>query len=210
MKLWTSQHVFQHCWEKVTQAAWRKYPNELNPGVKTIDILDRYVDSEGKLHTKRLIGTDGFLPAWVNRMFGLDDLAYAVEESVVDPNDKTMSLHSKNWSLSNWCTVEETLVYSQDPEKEDVTNLNQEAVIKVFGISFGEHFEGMIKSAMASNAGKGRQAMENVIGVINKEIQDIATNLEQATVRINSEFEQAKQGLEQAARIPQAMCEGKS
>lgn len=52
--------------------------------------------------------------------------------------------------------------------------------------------------------------MENVIAVINKEVQDIATNLEQATVRINSEFEQAKQGLEQAARIPQAMCEGKS
>lgn len=57
---------------------------------------------------------------------------------------------------------------------------------------------------------QGRQAMENVIAIINKEVQDIATNLEQATVRINSEFEQAKQGLEQAARLPKAMCEGKS
>lgn len=113
-------HRFRHCWERVTQAAWRKYPNELNPGVKTIDILDRYVDEEGKLHTKRLIGTDGFLPSWVNRMFGLDDLAYAFEESVIDPKNKTMELYSRNWSLSNWCTVEEKLIYSQDTKQDEV------------------------------------------------------------------------------------------
>lgn len=64
---------------------------------------------------------------------------------------------------------------------------------------------------------QGRQAMENVLAIINKEVQEIANNLEQATLRINTEFEHAKQGfehakqgLEQAARMPQAMCEGKS
>ncbi|KAK3707971.1 hypothetical protein QZH41_010729 [Actinostola sp. cb2023] len=90
------------------------------------------------------------------------------------------------------------------------TNLQQEAVIKVFGISFGEHCENLIKTTMANNAGKGRQAMENVLAIINKEVQDIANNLEQATLRINTELEHAKQGLEQATRIPQAFCEGKS
>lgn len=34
------------------------------------------------------------------------------------------------------------------------TNLQQEAVIKVFGISFGDHCENLIKSTMAANAGK--------------------------------------------------------
>ena len=63
--------------------------------------------------------------------------------------------------------------------------------------------------------------MESVISKINKEVQDLATNfehatsrlnseLEQAASRLNSELEQAKQGFEQAARLPQAMCEGKS
>lgn len=34
------------------------------------------------------------------------------------------------------------------------TNLQQEAVIKVFGISFGDHCENLIKTTMANNAGK--------------------------------------------------------
>lgn len=68
---------------------------------------------------------------------------------------------------------------------------------------------------------QGRQAMEMVIGKINKEVQDLATNIEQATSRLNSEFEQAtsrlnteleqaKQGLEQASLFPQAFCEDSS
>lgn len=50
--------------------------------------------------------------------------------------------------------------------------------------------------------------MENVLAIINKEVQELANNLEQATQRINTEIEHAKQGLEQA--MPQALCEGKS
>ncbi|EDO26955.1 predicted protein, partial [Nematostella vectensis] len=90
------------------------------------------------------------------------------------------------------------------------TQQTHDATIKVFGLSFKDYCENMIKTTMAANAGKGRQAMENVIAVINREVQDLAINLEQATSRLNTEFEQAKQGLEQAARIPQVMCEGSS
>lgn len=54
--------------------------------------------------------------------------------------------------------------------------------------------------------------MEMVIGKINKEVQDFATNIEQATSRLNSEFEQATSRfnteLEQASLLPQAFCEG--
>lgn len=63
--------------------------------------------------------------------------------------------------------------------------------------------------------------MEMVITKINREVQDLATNIEQATSRLNSEFEQAtsrinteleqaKHGLEQATIFPQAFCEGSS
>lgn len=65
---------------------------------------------------------------------------------------------------------------------------------------------------------QGREAMEMVITKINKEVQDLAANIEQATSRLNAEFEQAtsrlnseleqaKQGLEQATIFPQAFCE---
>lgn len=56
--------------------------------------------------------------------------------------------------------------------------------------------------------------MEMVITKINKEVQDLATNIEQATSRLNSEFEQATSRLntelEQATIFPQAFCEGSS
>ncbi|XP_068724509.1 PRELI domain containing protein 3B-like [Montipora capricornis] len=218
MKFWSSEHIFNHCWDRVTQAVWRKYPNDLNPNVKTMDVLDRRVDEEGRLHTLRLVGSEGFLPSWVCNMIGVNNLCYAYEHSVVDPVKKTMVMGSRNMTLSGFVNVEETLTYSQH-EDNDRTRLTQDAIIKVFGISFKDYFEGLIKSTMASNASKGRQAMEMVIGKINKEVQDFATNIEQATSRLNSEFEQAtsrfnteleqaKQGLEQASLLPQAFCEG--
>lgn len=218
MKFWSSEHIFNHCWDRVTQAVWRKYPNDLNPNVKTMDVLDRHVDEEGRLHTLRLVGSEGFLPSWVCNMIGVNNLCYAYEHSVVDPVKKTMVMGSRNMTLSGFVDVEETLTYSQH-EDNDRTRLTQDAIIKVFGISFKDYFEGLIKSTMASNASKGRQAMEMVIGKINKEVQDFATNIEQATSRLNSEFEQAtsrfnteleqaKQGLEQASLLPQAFCEG--
>ena len=64
--------------------------------------------------------------------------------------------------------------------------------------------------------------MEHVIGVINQEISDLAAGIEQATTKLNTEFEHAtavinselndiaqgaKNGLEQAARLNTAFCE---
>jgi len=151
-------------------------------------------------------------------MIGVSDLAYAYEHSVVDPRKKTMTMGSRNVTLSGWVDVEEKLTYSQHQD-DDKTILTQDAVIKVFGISFKDYCESLIKSTMASNASKGRQAMEMVISKINREVQDLATNIEQATSRLNSELEhatsrlnteleQAKHGLEQASLFPQAFCEG--
>lgn len=68
---------------------------------------------------------------------------------------------------------------------------------------------------------QGREAMEMVITKINREVQDLAANIEHATSRLNAEFEQAtsrlnteleqaKQGLEQATIFPKAFCESSS
>ncbi|XP_058946514.1 PRELI domain containing protein 3B [Pocillopora verrucosa] len=217
MKFWSSEHIFNHCWDRVTQAVWRKYPNDLNPNVKTMDVLERHVDEQGQLHTTRLVGTEGFLPSWVCNMIGVDNLCYAYEHSVVDPVKKTMTMTSRNVTLSGWADVDETVTYTQDQEVNK-TRLTQDAVIKVFGVSFKDYCESLIKNTMASNASKGREAMEMVITKINKEVQDLAANIEQATSRLNAEFEQAtsrlnseleqaKQGLEQATIFPQAFCE---
>lgn len=117
------QFLFQnarHAWETVTQAVWRKYPNDFNPHVKAIDTLDRHVDKEGRLITKRLMGTQWSLPSFAIYILGLQDMCYGIEHSIVDPRAKTMTLKGRNLTFSGFVGIEENLVYSQHPEDKNL------------------------------------------------------------------------------------------
>lgn len=59
---------YSHPWETVALAAWRKYPNPMNPSVVGIDTVDRIVDGGGRLKTHRVLSTEWGLPAWVTRV----------------------------------------------------------------------------------------------------------------------------------------------
>ena len=69
MKIWTSEHVFNHNWEtvrkskyvfkrlnflcrQVTIGQWQKYPNPINQAVVGTDVVDRKV-VDGVLHSHR-------------------------------------------------------------------------------------------------------------------------------------------------------------
>ena len=84
----------------VTQAAWRKYPNPLNPSVVAIDIVDRQI-KEGKLLSHRLITTQWGVPRWAQPVFGQDKMGYASEHSVVDPEQKVMTMMSRNVGVTH-------------------------------------------------------------------------------------------------------------
>lgn len=43
----------------------RKYPNPMNPNVVGVDVLDRGLDAEGRLHSHRLLSTEWGLPGIV-------------------------------------------------------------------------------------------------------------------------------------------------
>ncbi|KAH0521250.1 PRELI domain containing protein 3B [Microtus ochrogaster] len=91
MKIWTSEHVFDHPQEMVSMAAMQKYPNPTNPSVVGIDVLDRQVEPSGKLHSHRLLSTEWGLPSFVKSLIGAARTkTYVQERSVVDPIKKTM------------------------------------------------------------------------------------------------------------------------
>lgn len=56
---------YSHPWETVIKAAMQKYPNPMNPSVFGVDVLDRAVDKQGRLHSKRLLSTEWGLPSIV-------------------------------------------------------------------------------------------------------------------------------------------------
>ncbi|XP_066871892.1 PRELI domain containing protein 3A isoform X5 [Kogia breviceps] len=99
MRVWSSEHVFGHPWDTVIKAAMRKYPNPMNPSVVGVDVLERSVDSRGRLHSHRLLSTEWGLPGLVRAILGTSStLTYIREHSIVDPVGKKMELCSTNVS----------------------------------------------------------------------------------------------------------------
>uniref|UniRef100_A0A673V9R0 PRELI/MSF1 domain-containing protein n=1 Tax=Suricata suricatta TaxID=37032 RepID=A0A673V9R0_SURSU len=147
MKIWTSEHVFDHPWETVTTAAMQKYPNPMNPSVVGVDVLDRHIDASGRLHSHRLLSTEWGLPSIV-----------------------------KSISFTNMVSVDERLIYKPHPQDPGKTILTQEAIITVKGVSLSSYLEGLMASTISSNANKGREAMEWVIHKLNAEIGELAAS----------------------------------
>jgi hypothetical protein len=71
MKLFEKEVQFEHPWDRVTLASWRKYPNDNSQHVLHVDILSREVcPKTGVLKTERLITCKQNVPSiieWVRR-----------------------------------------------------------------------------------------------------------------------------------------------
>ncbi|CAC5413128.1 PRELI domain containing protein 3B-like [Mytilus californianus] len=175
MKIWTSEHTFEHSWDTIVQAAWKKYPNPLNPAVIGTDVLDRKVDNKGVLKTHRLMTTQWGLPNWAKKILGQDENAYGSEHSEVDPKAKTMTLKSKNLTWCNLVTIDEKLVYAPHPEDSSKTHLKQEAVVNIKGVPLSSYLENMITQNINNNAQKGREGLEWVVRKIKVEAETLQT-----------------------------------
>ncbi|CAD5117495.1 DgyrCDS6264 [Dimorphilus gyrociliatus] len=173
MKIYKSEHVFEHPWETVVQAAWRKYPNPMNPNVVGVDVVDRQVTTDGVLRSHRLMSTFWGVPDFVTRLIGLNRTAYVSEVSEVNHSNKTMQLFSRNLTLSNLVTIDEKLEYKPHPTRPSCTLLEQEAVIKIEGVPLTTYLEDLMLKTCSSNAAKGRQAMEIVIHKIKSEAGEL-------------------------------------
>ncbi|XP_029467240.1 PRELI domain containing protein 3B [Rhinatrema bivittatum] len=177
MRIWTSEHVFDHPWETVTTAAMQKYPNPMNPSVVGVDVMNRHVDSSGKLHSDRLLSTEWGIPSIVKSFIGASrSKTYVQEHSVVDPVEKTFELQSTNITFTHLVSVDEKLTYKPHPQNAEKTVLTQEAIISVKGVSLSSYLEGLMASTISSNANKGRDAMEWVINKLNTEIEELTAS----------------------------------
>ncbi|XP_074130800.1 PRELI domain containing protein 3A isoform X2 [Sminthopsis crassicaudata] len=164
-----------HPWDTVIKAAMRKYPNPMNPCVVGVDVLDRNLDNQGRLHSHRLLSTEWGLPTLVKAVLGTNrTLTYIQEHSVVDPVGKKMELCSTNITLTNFVLVNERLVYTPHPDNPEMTVLTHEAVITVKGFSLGSYLESLMANTISSNARKGRDALEWVISRLNTEFEELA------------------------------------
>ena len=201
MKIWESQHTFSHPWETVTKALWRKYPNPLNPHVIGVDVVDRRVTPEGHLFSERLMTTEWGLANWVKKLIGFDEHAYAHEISTVDPENKTLSINSRNMTFESKVNVEERITYSPHPEDPEKTLMTQQAIVTVQGVPPTSYMEQLMTTSIAGNASNGRDALENVIQRVQSEAKDIKDTL----TKLDTELKTSLDDIIKEAPRPRSM-----
>merc|ERR1711934_1050815 len=163
MKIWTNEHTFNHSWQTIAQSQWRKYPNPHNTAVTGTDVLDRYVSSDGRLHSHRIIPSDWGLAPWVQSLIGANKETHGYEYSVVDPVAQTMELTSTNLSFCNVVSMKEKMKHGQHPEDPNKTIMTAEMVVTVRNVPLTTYMEDIVLSTVSKNSGKGRIAMEYVV-----------------------------------------------
>jgi len=164
MKIWSSEHVFEHSWETVVKAALQKYPNPLSPNVTGVDVVERRIVDGHKLKSHRLFQTQWQVPGWISRVLGGNKVCFGSEHSTIDARERTLTLKSRNLTFSNMLSIDERLVYRPHPDNpRGKTQLTQEAVITVQQMPLVDYMESLLCNTINANAHKGRQAIEFVI-----------------------------------------------
>ena len=94
----------------------------------TEDVIERYVNKDGQLITKRLI----------SKVFGLPKLAgrfsstrvYLMEESICDPKNNRFTAITRNLGLQRYGAVEEHVTLSISNENSNWTSFKRKAIVK--------------------------------------------------------------------------------
>ncbi|VVC34653.1 PRELI/MSF1 domain [Cinara cedri] len=161
MKIWTAQHTFNHPWETVVQAFWKKYPNSMATIDQDVGLVDRQVKN-GELYSHRLITTK-LLPNWACTLMGPISKFYANEYSEVNRDRRQLKLNRRNISLRPFVEVQEELIYEPHPDDPQKTLLKQTAYVTVEGLLFSGFIEDILTIKVSVNAVKRRRAIKLVI-----------------------------------------------
>jgi hypothetical protein len=202
--------VFTAPWKQCTEAVWKKYPNEHQSNVKTIDVLDRKVTEDGRLLTTRLFGSTITFPSLIVSLLGLPEMCYAVEYSEVDLKTQTMTLRMINRTFSDYLSVDEKIVYTQSGENVNETRLTQSWKVGIKGIPWPSYFENMIVDSSLKNSHVGRSVVHNVVSTlsvvdtldrITKELRQLSDEFDPTALNITDKMSDLAKDLDRASGL---------
>jgi len=191
---------FDHPWGITVEGAFNKYPNEFQPNVKSLDILDRRLNDNGELVTEKLLRSK-FIPNVLMRKsmaaLGMPVLLTQtnLEQSLLSLPSKTYTMRTINNTYLEYMKVDETLVYRENSET-NAAQLTQTTSCDMYAkmypwllqwaVNLGEK---AVISEVKSNIPKGRSAMNAVIPGLIQEFENIAQMTDEA---IKRNFENAE------------------
>jgi len=134
-KYYETTATFNYSWEQVVQGFWNRYPNPHSSHVLTEDTVSREIRN-GNLHSKRLLSKTNSLPKWGERFHNAKSVKI-IEESIVDPKEKTLTTYTRNIAFTKVMSVVEKVVYKSCDEYPGKTIAVRSAWVdsQVFGFS---------------------------------------------------------------------------
>lgn len=126
-KYYENQFVFNFTWDQVARAFWNRYPNPYSNHVLTEDVVWREV-KDNKLYSRRLLTKTNHVPEWGKRFIS-NRAVCIVEESIVDPERKTIVTYTRNIGYNKVMNVEEKCVYVPSEDCNQWTLVNRQAWI---------------------------------------------------------------------------------
>lgn len=139
-------------------------------------MINRNIDSNGCLVTKRLISKTNHCPKWAERFIAARSL-FVVEESIVDPMLKTMVTYTRNISLQNYMTIDEKVTYKISAENNDWTIAERSAWINSsFGYGLSRAVQAFGMDRFKKNVVKANRGFISVLDAMYtpKEVSDVS------------------------------------
>lgn len=124
MRYFETSTIYHYPWEHVAQGLWRRYPNPFSTHVQTEDTIFREV-KDGKLYSKRLLKKSGMVPKWGKRFAGSLS-ALIIEESIVDPKEKTVTTYTRN-IYERALNIVEKVTYQKSQDNDNWTVAHRSA-----------------------------------------------------------------------------------
>ncbi|XP_041931136.1 PRELI domain containing 1a [Alosa pseudoharengus] len=131
--------LLKNTWDQVCLAFWQRYPNPYSNHVLTEDIVFREVTPDNRLISRRLLTKTNRAPRWAEKFLPkqMARLAYIVEDSIIDPKNRTMTTVTWNITHARLMSVKEHCVYAVNPDNSNWTEIKREAWISssLYGLS---------------------------------------------------------------------------
>lgn len=182
------RHTFEHAWNDIILASWKKYPCSERKDVVQLDLMDRSFDPEtGILKTTRVCQAKSNTPGWFNLIFGTPKWVYFVEQATIDPRNNTMKMESRNITFGRLLEMRETCIYTPHPKRADWTDLDQQATCKSFTWGAAPRIEEFCVGRFKANAERGQRVMEMAMGRIRQEAQEGLVTIEEMRQRIRDD-----------------------
>ncbi|RWS15257.1 PRELI domain-containing protein 1-like protein [Dinothrombium tinctorium] len=179
VRYFESTHRYKYNWEQVVRAFWCRYPNPCSEHVLSEDVIDRFIDSKGRLCTKRMLSKTNRVPKLASILIGesFNNLVYIIEESVLDPINKIFVTYTRNIQMQRLMTIHEKVTYRKSAENSQWTEEERKARIasNVFGSSKIEAFG---VNRFKQNVNKTYKGFHMVLDAMFAKYSNSETNLE--------------------------------